>query len=207
MKLTSSLHVVLASLILTINSCKKNDNKDAQLITHTFSVESIVAPGDNQSTTNKCFINLYDGLAYTKAEAELQSSKVDFAYNYHGGGCSSCRFFENVNFMSSRTFYVESFSTITQSIMAEAELRYQVSVADFDAIRTAGDIDKIFDESSFILGGSGDITNRTTDAAVNRVFAFKDKDGRKGFFKVGDYVANVPDGDKATLELTVKIQE
>lgn len=194
--------------ILTIVSfnlgCKK-DNNDQTLLVHQFAVENIVAPGGSQSATNKCFLNLYDGIAYTKAEAEAQSSKVDFAYNYKGDGCNSCRFFENVTNMSTRTWYVESFSTITNSTLEESEEYGYLTLADFDAIQSANDLEKIFEANPRRLFGSGDITNRETDVATNRVFAFVDKDGRKGVFKIGDYTANVPAGDKATLQLTVKI--
>lgn len=202
--LSSALFLVL--LAASIVRCKKSGENDRPLRIHTFAVESIVGPFDEQSTVNKCYINLFEGVAYTKAEAEAQSSKVDFAYNYHGGGCETCRWFENVSQLYGRTRYVDDFSTITNSTIATAEQDGLLTTADFDAIRTSGDIDQLL--TNYIpRNSSADITNRTSDQAVNRIFAFIDKDGRKGLFKVGDYAANVPNGDKATLTLTVKIVE
>jgi hypothetical protein len=198
----------LTILAISLSGCKK-DKKDesSTLLVHNLSVESIIGVGGLQSTTNKSFINLYDGVTYSKAEAEPQSSKVDFAYNYHGGGCSTCRFFENVKNMSTRTGYVSSFSTITNSTITNAEQSYKITSQDFDAIRTSIDIDKLFTDKKITLSGSADVTNRTTDAAVGKIFAFIDKQGHKGFFQIADYIANVPNGDKATLQLTVKVSK
>ncbi len=203
--ITIAAALALVSLMTLLACSKKNDDKSPDLLMHNLQVESIIAPGGVQSVTNRCFINLYEGVAFTKSEAEAASSKVDFAYNYHGGGCSSCRFFENVTSMSTRTGYVQSFSTITNSQLANVEKANDVTIAQFDALKTQDDVDKLFAEKTFTLYGSADVTNRVTDAAVGRVFAFTDKEGRKGLFKIGDYIANVPNGDKATLQLTIKI--
>jgi hypothetical protein len=51
-----------------------------------------------------------------------------------------------------------------------------------------------------------DITNRVTDVAIGKLFAFWDKNENKGFFWISDYIANVPDNDRATLTLYVKMQ-
>ncbi|GAB2797477.1 hypothetical protein GCM10027275_48680 [Rhabdobacter roseus] len=199
------------TLLLLLNGCKNNDAEPTALPIreHSIVAESIIAPGGSQSTTNKCFLNLYDGLAYTKSEAEANSSKVDFAYNYRGGGCNTCRFFENVKNMSTRTGYVSSFSTITDSRIANVEQYDGITPDRFEQIKNAKDIDDLFAEKKIQdnAHGHGDITNRTTDVAVGRVFAFIDKSGKKGFFRISDYVANVPTGDKATLTLSVKVQE
>lgn len=183
--------------------CNK-DTSGPSLLVHRFAVESIIAPDGNQSTTNKCFLNLYEGVAYTKAEAEAQSSKVDFAYNYKGPGCNTCRFFENVSDMSNRTNYVASFSKITQSRISMSEFRGELTIAGFDSIQSVADIEQLFSRP-IRLERAGDITNSVTDNAICQVFAFEDKEGRKGVFKIDDYIANVPGGDKATLQLTVKV--
>lgn len=177
------------------------------MLTRNFPVESIIAPGGGLSTSNLTFFNLYDGSVYNKAAAELNSSAVDFAYNYRGGGCPTCRFFENVKTMSTRTNYVNSFSSITESKITNAEQFHDVTIADFDALNNGTEIEKLFDNKINVnnLSGIADVTDRVSDVAQGRVFAFTDKVGRKGFFKIGDYVANVPNGDKATLNLTVKI--
>lgn len=77
----------------------------------------------------------------------------------------------------------------------------------FDNMKNGTDIENIFETNvdTNQLYGQGDINNRVTDISVGRIFAFIDKDGRMGFFRVSDYLANVPNGDKATLYIEVKI--
>ena len=213
MKPTILLLVALAGVLF--QGCKKDDGDvvpppaPPEIVEHSISVESIIAPDGSQSSTNKCFINLYDGLVYTKSEAEANSSKVDFAYNYHGGGCNTCRFFENCKNMSTRTGYVSQFSSITDSRLTNAEQYNNITEAIFGDIDNAADIDSLFSKHNLepSLYGSSDVTDRETDVAVGRVFAFKDKLGRRGFFMLDDYVANVPDGDKATVTLRIKISK
>lgn len=212
---TQIQYLLLLSMVtsLLFNGCKDDDDNipeepETPVIEHTFDASSII--GENNGSldpTRKGFIDLYDGIAYTQNEANVNSSKIDFAYNYHGGGCSSCRFFENVKSMSTRTGYVQSFSVITESKIVNAEARHDVSPDDFDGISTSEDIERLFSDKQIEeLWGSDDVTNRETDVAIGRVFAFIDKNGQKGFFLIGDYQANVPDGDPATLSLHVKIQ-
>src|SRR6202012_5330719 len=127
----SSVQVLLISVmaLYTASSCKKSSSGPstpaaASIIQDTITVQSIIAAtADDQDVdpTRTGFIDLYDGVAYTQSEAAARSSDIDFAYNYHGGGCSSCRFFESVQSMSTRTGYVSSFSTVTKSLATNAE--------------------------------------------------------------------------------------
>ncbi len=195
------------ALGFTAMSCdddlNNDDNGVDRVIESSFTVESIAngsVPG------NRSFVNLYDGVAYNTATAVTNSSKVDFAYNYRGAGCNNCRFFENVKTMSTRTGYVDQFSTVTDSRIVNAEAEYGITVADFQNIRTNADIDLLFSEKNIQLSSTGHVTNRTTDVAMGKVFAFTDKNGKRGFFVIGDYVANVPATDPATLNMQVKIQ-
>jgi hypothetical protein len=202
--------LILALFTMSFSACKKVEPiipAKKEMLTHNITVENIVGQGGVLSQTNKSYINLYDGLVYTHAEAELVSSKVDFAYNYKGAGCNTCRYFENILSISTRTTYVTAFSTITQSEIANAELLFDVSPIMFENIKTGNDIENRFEThvDATQLNGHGDINDRVTDVAAGRVFAFIDKVGRKGFFLVSDYLANVPSGDKATLQLEVKI--
>lgn len=174
-----------------------------RVIESSFTIESIA---DGNVPSNESFLNLSDGTAYTTSEAVTNSSKVDFAYNYRGGGCNNCRFFENVESMSNRTGYVDQFSTVTDSQIVNAEAEYGISIADFNDIRTNADIDLLFSQHDIELEDSAHITNRVTDVAVGKVFAFVDKNGKRGFFVIGDYTANVPASDPAALDIEVKIQ-
>ena len=195
----------LLPVLLTLAACDgSTNNSDPAVVEHAFSVESIVA--GNTDPANLSFMYLYDGVAYNRADAIANSSKVDFAYNYHGGGCSTCRFFENATSMSTRTGYVSQFSTITNSTILNVEQSDGITASDFDEIRSSSDIESLFTTNDLMLHTLADVTNRVTDVAVGKVFAFIDKAERKGFFLIGDYTANVPDGDKATLQLQVKIQ-
>jgi hypothetical protein len=196
--------------IALLSGCKKEENDPLPIkpmLTYTLMVENIISPGGSISTINRSFLNLYEGIVYTKAEAELNSSKVDFAYNYRGAGCSSCRFFENVMSMAGRTNYVQSFSTHTNCKIKNIEQDKSITIEQFDALNNGTEIENLFNTRLDIssLQATADITDRVTDVAQGRVFAFIEKTGRKGFFKVGDYLANVPSGDKATLQLTVKM--
>jgi hypothetical protein len=198
-------------LPLLLFACKKDKaNTVAGIRQHTLTVDNIIGTtGGNIDAARKGFINFYDGLLYNQAEAGANSSKVDFAYNYHGGGCSTCRFFENVKNMSTRTGYVSGFSTVTTSTIANVAKDAGVTQADFESIRNSNDIENLFTGKSIApkLFGATDVTNRTTDVATGKVFAFSDKNGKKGLFTINDYTANVPTGNPATLVLTVKVQE
>lgn len=192
---------------------KKNNGDPAEpqstLIEHALQIESIME-GQNPtlSQTRKGFLDIYNGKVYNIAEANAISSQIDFAYNYRGGGCSNCRFFENVKSMSTRTGYVASFSTITNTLIKNVAANDSVSIAEFDAIKTAEDISSLFNKiQQTNFNGFCDITNRTNDISIGNVFAFIDKNGKKGFFKIGDYTANVPLGDPATLNMAIKIQK
>jgi hypothetical protein len=209
------LALVIATLCAT-SSCKKSSSgpstpAEATIIQDTITVESIIAatPDDQDvDPTRTGWIDLYDGTVYTQSEASTRSSDIDFAYNYHGGGCSNCRFFESVTSMSTRTGYVSSFSNITNSTGINAAYYNHITEGEFDSIRTAANIDTLFVTHN-ITANDGDvyITDSQNDVSQGNVIAFIDKNGRKGFMKIGDYVANVPDGDPAPLTLTVKIQK
>jgi len=197
-------------LLLLFSSCKKNDASDGQasLKQDTIVVQSISNSAGNVDASRKGWIDLYDGIAYTQSQAALNSSSIDFSYNYHGGGCSTCRFFESMKSMSGRTGDVVSFSTITISSMINAEWHDSVTAADFGSIKTGADIDALFTKKKIVIwNGGDDVTDRNSDVAKGKIFAFTDKNGKKGFFRISDYIANVPDGDPATLTLYVKIQK
>ncbi len=196
-------NLFLTLILLALLSCNKDEPTDPGIVQKTLTVESIIGTANGKiDPTRKGFIDLYDGLAYSQTEAKSNSSKIDFAYNYHDEGCNTCRFFENVKAMSTRTHYVDGFSAITNS-----QIEMAISVTKFDNIKTSADIEKIFTDEKIMLNHLADITNRKTDVALGKVFAFVDKNGKKGFFSIGDYAANVPTGDKATLTLTIKIQK
>jgi hypothetical protein len=196
--------------LLALGSCKSSDPTPVPVQKTEFTVESIIGTNTgNIVATRKGFFSLSDGKVYSQTEAVPVSDQIDFAYNYHGGGCSSCRFFENVKNMSTRTGYVSSFSTITDSRISNVEEYNKMSVAAFDSVETVADFERVvknykikFDE----MYGSADVTNRTTDAATGKVFGFKDKKGRLGFFKIGNYTANVATGNSAPLTISVKIK-
>lgn len=209
MKTQKSIIAILF-IATTLLGCKKKgeDIDKGEILTHSMTVESIIGTTTgNITATRKGFMNLYEGLVYSQTEAIANSSKVDFAYNYHGGGCSTCRFFENVSSMSTRTGYVNGFSTITKSLIVNAEYEFGITRADFDGLRNAEDIDKLFTSKDIKGYTSIDISNRTTDIMTGKIFAFIDKNGKKGFFTVGDYQAKLPTGDAASLNLQVKIQK
>jgi hypothetical protein len=210
----SVLALAIATLY-TVSSCKKSSSgpstpAGATIIQSTINVQSIIGTSndDDVDPTRTGFIDLYDGAAYTQSDAAAKSSEIDFAYNYHGGGCNTCRFFENVQSMSTRTDYVSSFSTITATELTNAAYYYNITEGQFDSIQTAANIDTLFAKYNITnLGEFSDITNRVNDVAIGKVFAFTDKNGKKGFFEINDYIANVPDGDPAPLTLTVKIEK
>jgi len=206
--------LALAAMTLyTASSCKKSSSSTpatGTIIQSTINVQSIIGTSndDDVDSTRTGWVDLYDGVAYTQDAAAAKSSDIDFAYNYHGGGCNTCRFFEDVQSMSTRTNYVTSFSTITSTQLVNAAYYDQVTEGEFDSIQTAANIDTLFVRHNITdLSEGADVTDRQTDVAVGKVFAFTDKNGKKGFFEIGDYIANVPDGDPAPLTLTVKIQK
>jgi hypothetical protein len=46
-----------------------------------------------------------------------------------------------------------------------------------------------------------------TDNSLGNILAFTTKKGKLGFLKVGPYTPQVPDNDKASLSLTIKVQK
>ncbi|RYU96913.1 hypothetical protein [Emticicia agri] len=201
--------VLLLGLII-LSSCKSSDPAPVPVDKTEFTVESIIGTNTgNIVASRKGFFSLSDGKVYSQTEAVAVSDQIDFAYNYHGGGCSSCRFFENVKQMSTRTGYVSAFSTVTDSRVENVEYYNKMSVAAFDSVETVADFERVvknykikFDE----MYGSADVTNRTTDAATGKVFGFKDKKGRLGFFKISNYTANVATGSATPLTISVKLK-
>jgi hypothetical protein len=200
LKIAALLLLVLAA---AITSCSKKNSGTAasSLKEDTIVVESIIGNNDLDAT-RAGFINLYDGKTYNQAQAAANSSLIDFAYNYRGGGCSTCRFFENVQQMSSRTGYVDAFSTLTNSLLVAAD---SVKTTEFEALKSPADIDALLAKTPLIRNSAAEITNRTTDIAVHKIFAFIDKNGKKGLFRISDYIAGVPNGDRAVLTLYVKM--
>lgn len=196
--------------LIVLSGCKSSEPAPVPVEKTEFTVQSIIGTSNGGIlASRRGFFSLADGKAYSQTEAPAVSDKIDFAYNYHGGGCNTCRFFENVKNMSTRTGYVSSFSTITDARITNVESYNKMSVAAFDSVETSSDFDRMVKNYKIDfnqMSSSADVTNRTTDAATGRVFAFKDKNGRLGFFKIGNYTANVPTGNEATLTLSVKIK-
>ena len=175
--------IAIFALATMLLSCSKDDKATSDILGYTLNAESIA---NGLSTSNKCFINLYDGQLYNKDEAILNSDKVDFAYNYRGDGCNACRFFESVTAMSTRTDYVTNFSTITNSKIVATD----ITTSEFDNIKSLADINNLLLSKNITPNNpSEDITNRVNDVAIAKVFAFKDKNGKLGFFKIGNYTA------------------
>ncbi|MDO6432656.1 hypothetical protein Q4E93_18770 [Flavitalea sp. BT771] len=202
LKIAALLSLVLG---ITITSCSKKNSAPASsaLKQDTITVESIIGT-DDLDPTRFGWIDLYDGKTFNQPQAAANSSQIDFAYNYHGGGCSSCRVFENVESMSTRTGYVYAFSTLTNSLLAAAD---SVTISEFDALKTPADIDVLLAKTPLIRNYAIDITNGNNDVAIHKIFAFTDKSGKKGLFRISDYIANVPQGDRAVLTLYVKMEK
>ena len=203
-----TMFLSLAFTALALVSCRKEDETPAStILTHTITTESLYAkdPGVNNlySAISKCFINLYDGTAYAKADAITNSSKVDFAYEYSGG-----RDFENMKVLKSRTGAINDFSTITNAKIVNAEYSHQVKSSDFDNIKTSDDIVNVFTQFKINIDNSTyAYLSNAQDVVYGKVFAFIDKNGKKGFFTVDDYPAKPPAGDKAPITIRVKIQK
>ena len=209
-KKTITIFAVAMTLFCSTSSlvsCSKNDDdplpiESPKLLEYSLIVESIA---NNESTTNKCFINLYDGILYNKAEALANSNKVDLAYNYGSNG----RFFESVNGMSGRTGYVRNWSTITNSKIKA--MLTTISALEFDNLKTNEDISNLFKTKSITIGTGDNFNNGVisgvNDLATSIVLAFTDKNSKTGFIKIGNYTANVPFEDKALLPIQIKISK
>ncbi|MEO6903149.1 MAG: hypothetical protein ABI315_08345 [Bacteroidia bacterium] len=214
-------YLLFVTIIITTIGCKKYTEDAPQptppvtpatIYNHTIILENIVegSNGTSQSLTNNCFVNLYEGKSYNLKDATDNSDKVDFAYHYHSGGCSNCRFFENIKSMANHSGYVNNFSSITNSGIQNIQALYKVSDAAFDSVSTANDLKALFKRyniNTSIKDSISHITDKMTDFASGKIFGFKDKRGKLGVFKLGNYVANVPTGDKATITLTIKIEK
>jgi hypothetical protein len=192
------------SILMFIISCSKSDDTPAKSIfEYNLNVESIARGTD---VTNKSYINLYDGLVYNRADAKANQEKIDFIYNHKSNACPPCRLMENVKTTKDGHPYISDFTTITESKIKAMEIT--MTDAEFDGIKTNTDIDGFFSTKNITFSvGSVFLTDNATDIPKGNVFAFRDKNGKSGFFKLGSYTKNLPVGDKATISLTVKISK
>jgi hypothetical protein len=191
--------LILTSILFTI-SCSKSD--DVIATSPTISEFSIVAENiaDGTSTTNKCFINLAEGLQYNKADGFTNSNKVDFAYNYGVAG----RFFENPASMLNRTNYINNWSTYNDSRMIATPT---ITEVEFDNLKTKEDITNLFTSKNVTVNSTRENISGMRDVAISKVFAFKDKNGKLGFLKIGDFIQNAPLNDIAYLPTQIKISK
>lgn len=186
-------------MIAAFAACKKDKSAGAspKIIEHTIQVSSIFGKNENLDPDRKGWINLYDGLVYNKADADKNSALLDFVYNYYSLQIYAYNFHD----IKSITRDFGMFPVITASKIINAEQPF-ISQNVFDAIKTVADIDSIFVQKNidaFLIDQAPVVDN-------GKIFAFRDKNGKKGFFRVSNYNLELPDGDPATNTLTIKIE-
>lgn len=181
----------------TLSSCKKEEQAASEMHTWTIVAESYGATGG--ASSNKCYIDLYNGKSYTANDTSgISREKVDLVYNYI---VSSGNFFR----VFSSFFYS---SSDPSTLVVNAENQFRVSNADFDALQSATDIENLI-KSKVLFNGVNIAAHLSylTDNSLGNIFAFSTKKGKLGFFKIGPYTQGGPGTDKAQLNLTVKIQK
>jgi len=199
MKLIAIWLIIFAGCI---SGCKKAS--DDNLLSYTITVESANATGG--ITVNKCYLDLYNGKSFAYDEAKAHALNLDFFYYYTIASppILYVRGFDDIRFCGAST----GFDTVTTSLIDYAS-NYGVSAADFDNLKTSGDIDRLQSQKQIDWTGNeirAEVSNLNDDSPYCQIFAFVTNNRKKGFFKILPYTTQVPATDKAPLTLVVKIQ-
>lgn len=131
------------------------------------------------SHTGKGYINLFDGFAYAGQNATDNADKIDFRHQYRGVDIGNRRIFENMT-SKGRWDVLSLFDGITPT---ESQVGPTTLLeSQFDAIDNQQELIASFDFTS-VLNSSVRLTD-IDDNILAQVFAFTDKNGKRGLFKV-----------------------
>jgi hypothetical protein len=145
----------------------------------------------NQLNTNaKLMIDLFGGVAYTSAEAKSKQKDIDFVYWQYTGTAhdtylKSPSQIDNdasgAGIAFSQSVGIDTWTTVNDAICSATD----VTEGAFDSLKTNSQLISLHDKNTHTMVNYATVTDVLGDLQ-GKVFIFKDKTNRKGFFKIKD---------------------
>jgi hypothetical protein len=199
---TTLLPTLIASVTLMATGCGDNNGSPvgvstSTIVTHTVTVQN----ADYNFGTGKGFVDLYDGMVYTYDAVSADSNKaekIDFRHQYRGVDIGNRRIFEN---MTNQNRWGPLPGTPTDSRIAPTTL----TGLDFQLIHSKSELLDSFDFTGSMTDSQ--YLNDTDDTPYAVVFAFIDKNGKRGLFRVVNAdVAPIDSRPQGKLTIAVKME-
>jgi hypothetical protein len=199
----------MAALFFITAGCNKNNNPAGPVArTYTLTINWF---RDSSTTNPTCFLDLYNGRAYTISQAAAKADSVDLYIADQSALVVSGQALELVNMVffgsnnyASYTYFnnvvgVIPFSNYNASTVSEVS----ITPADFAAIQYSADVTNLF-TSKGLNGGYTDINIAATDlSSSTKYYQFKcAKTNKRGFFHV--ISSNYLPGGTMTIEAKVE---
>jgi hypothetical protein len=147
----------------------------------------------NQLNTNaKLMIDLFGGVAYTSAEAKSKQKDIDFVYwQYTGTAINHDTYLKSPSQIDndasgagisfSQSVGIDTWTTLNDPIASATD----VTEGAFDSLKTNSQLISLHDKNTHTMVNYTTVTDVLGDLQ-GKVFIFKDKTNRKGFFKIKD---------------------
>lgn len=202
MVITALRITLFTATIFPISACDISLPKNnSPLFSYTLVLKSSNAAGGTEK--NECYADLDGGVIFDLAAAKANDSKVDLKYSYIAGNGN----YRRVLYPMEKRYFPE-LNNIELSYFAFSD-SFAVSDAEFDEIRTAGDIDKFMNTQviPWCPGAGAHICDGPEDKLTKKIFPFITNGGtKKGLLKVEPYDQRPAADSEAFIILRVKIQ-
>ena len=155
------------------------------------------------------YADLYSGTAYGGQDASDNADRIDFRYQYRGRDIANKRSFENMS-TKSRWDRAGLFTNVTSTESKIA--RTAIDEATFDSIENDDDLMRSFDFQPVLEASASrhrrEYLSNAADEPLSGVFAFIDKNGRRGLFKiVSAETAPIDTVSEGKLTIEIKIED
>jgi hypothetical protein len=155
------------------------------------------------------YADLYSGMAYGGQDASDNADRIDFRYQYRGRDIANKRSFESMSTKSrwDRTGLFTN-ATSTESKIARTALDEET----FDSIENDDDLMRSFDFQPVLEAEASRhrraYLSNAADEPLSAVFAFIDKNGRRGLFKImSAETAPIDTVSEGKLTIEIKIED
>ena len=193
--------------MLVLNSCTR-DPLEISVRTHTTTVEWFRDAG---TSNPKCFIDFYNGKAYTMAQAAAMPDSVDIFISDRSEQIVSGQslslvnliFFSNNNYPTYDSFRVDVGILPLSVYNASTVSEVPITAAEFNTIATNTDIENLF-SSKALNGGYTDIEIAAVDLnSTSKYYQFYCEGvNKRGFFKIVSNSYNP--GNSMTISIKVE---
>jgi hypothetical protein len=131
------------------------------------------------------YADLYSGMAYGGQDASDNAGRIDFRHQYRGRDIANKRSFES---MTTKSRWDRA-GLFTDATPTESKIeRTALDEVAFDSIENEGDLVRSFDFQPMLEASASRhrraYLSNVEDEPLSTVFAFIDKNGRRGLFKV-----------------------